>query len=162
MTDLAEVIVRSEIRDLLDRAKVRHELLARPISSALVDDPVRVILRRERAKALVLRADGSQLLGVLPADARIDWKGLRTALGVRRVTIASIQELASRAPGWDPIPPFGELLGLPTLVDPVLEKQERVVFDVGDDGFLRLATRDFLALVKPRVLTITEAAREAA
>lgn len=153
--------MRREIRALLERAKVPYEILPRPASTAMADDPVRQLVRAELARVLALSIDGSPVLAVLPADARIDWRALRRAYDVRRVTVTTAQELAIRAPGWDPLPPFGELIKMPTLADPGLEQQEKIVFDLGDD-LVRVAARDYFALVKPRILSIGEAAREAA
>jgi len=60
---------------------------------------------------------------------------LRTLLGTRRLRFATPEELSALtgcAPGA--VPPFGNLFGLPVLVDEELCRNERVAFNAGSNA----------------------------
>jgi len=84
-------------------------------------------------KSLVLKAADRFVLLVLSAALRARSKGLRTALGVRRLRFASPEELLALTgcvPGC--VPPFGRpILDLPLLVDTSVLHNERIAFNAG-------------------------------
>lgn len=87
------------------------------------------------AKALVVRAEDRFVHCVLPAHRRADNAALRAIVGTRKLRFATPEELAALTgcvPGA--VPPFGNLFGLPVLVDEALCANERVVFNAGSRG----------------------------
>ena len=84
------------------------------------------------AKALVVRAEDRFLHCVLPAHLKADNAALRAIVGTRRLRFATREEL-HRLTGCEPgaVPPFGNLFGLPVLLDEALCVNERVVFNAG-------------------------------
>ena len=89
----------------------------------------------EWTKALVVRAEDRYLHLVLPAHLKADNALLRAILGTRKLRFATPEELAALtgcAPGA--VPPFGNLFGLPVLVDEGLCRNERVVFNAGSNS----------------------------
>jgi Ala-tRNA(Pro) deacylase len=90
---------------------------------------------RQGAKALVVRAEDRFLHCVLPADLRADNAALRALVGTRKLRFATREELL-RLTGCEPgaVPPFGNLFGLPVLLDAALCANERVVFSAGSHG----------------------------
>jgi Ala-tRNA(Pro) deacylase len=89
----------------------------------------------EGAKALVVRADDRYVQVVLPAHLKADNAQLRVILGARRLRFATPEELSPLtgcAPGA--VPPFGNLFGLPVLVDGELCRNERVAFNAGSNS----------------------------
>jgi Ala-tRNA(Pro) deacylase len=89
----------------------------------------------EGAKALVVRAEDRYLHLVLPAHLKADNALLRALLGTRKLRFATPEELSALtgcAPGA--VPPFGNLFGLPVLVDEELCRNERVAFNAGSNS----------------------------
>lgn len=84
-------------------------------------------------KSLVLKAADRFLVLVLSAALRADSKGLRKALGVRRLRFATRDELHARTrcvPGC--VPPFGRpIVDLPLLVDTSILANDRIAFNAG-------------------------------
>ena len=111
------------------------------------------------AKALVLRAEEHTVHVVLPGNRKVDNAQLRAILGTRTLRFATPEELLTLT-GCTPgaVPPFGNLFGLPVLVDEELAKREDIAFNAGSNttsivmrcaDFLRLAEAKVHKLAKP-------------
>src|SRR5215475_13627421 len=111
------------------------------------------------AKALVLRAEEQTVHVVLPGNRKVDNAQLRAILGTRTLRFATPEELLALT-GCTPgaVPPFGNLFGLPVLVDEELAKREDIAFNAGSNttsivmrcaDFLRLAEASVHRLAKP-------------
>jgi Ala-tRNA(Pro) deacylase len=73
--------------------------------------------------------------------------------------LATEDEFISRFPGCEigAMPPFGNLFGVRVVVDPALEKDPYIYFNAGNHvQTVKLAFRDFIALVKPEVRRLVE------
>jgi Ala-tRNA(Pro) deacylase len=86
------------------------------------------------AKALVVRADDRFVHCVLPAHLKADNAALRAIIGTRKLRFATRDEL-HEVTGCEPgaVPPFGNLFGLPVLLDEALCLNDRVVFNAGSN-----------------------------
>ena len=84
------------------------------------------------AKALVVRAEDRFVHCVLPANRRADNAALRAIVGSRKLRFATRDELHDLT-GCEPgaVPPFGNLFGLPVLLDEALCLSDRVAFSAG-------------------------------
>jgi Ala-tRNA(Pro) deacylase len=84
------------------------------------------------AKALVVRADDRFVHCVLPAHRRADNAALRAIVGTRKLRFATRDELHV-VTGCEPgaVPPFGNLFGLPVLLDEALCANDRIAFNAG-------------------------------
>jgi len=105
------------------------------------------------AKALVLRAEGETVHVVLPGDRRVDNAQLRTILGTRTLRFATPEELLTLT-GCTPgaVPPFGNLFGLPVLVDEELARRENIAFNAGSHTVsIVMRCADFLRLAEARI-----------
>ncbi|HEV8439763.1 MAG TPA: YbaK/EbsC family protein [Methylomirabilota bacterium] len=111
------------------------------------------------AKALVLLADDRPVHVVLPASRRLDNARVRAVLGTRTLRFANSEELASLtgcAPGA--VPPFGNLFGLPVLVDQELAEREEIVFNAGSNSVsIVMRSADFLQLSEAQVHRLARA-----
>ena len=86
------------------------------------------------ATALVVRAEERFVHCVLPAHLKADNGLLRGLLGTRKLRFATPEELLTLTgcvPGA--VPPFGNLFGLPVLLDEALCANERVAFNAGSN-----------------------------
>ena len=124
----------SEVEALLEGAGVPFTVLHHePVFTSEEAARVRGVDLASGAKALVCKADDDFLMFVVPADRRLDSKGVRRRLGFRRLRFANreeVLELTGLVPGS--IPPFGSLFGLKTLCDERLGENEKINFNAGD------------------------------
>src|SRR5262245_56250905 len=105
------------------------------------------------AKALVLRAEEHTWHVVLPGNRKVDNTQLRAILGTRTLRFATPEELLTLT-GCTPgaVPPFGNLFGLPVLVDEELAKREEIAFNAGNNTTsIVMRCADFLRLAEARV-----------
>lgn len=98
------------------------------------------------AKALVMLAADRPVHVVLPAALRADNAKLRAILGTRTLRFATPEELLALTgcvPGA--VPPFGNLFGLPVLVDEALAARAEIVFNAGSNAVsILMRAADFL------------------
>ncbi len=106
---------------------------------------------RTFAKPVIVNADGRLIMTVVPADRLLDLEKVKTTLGSDDVRLASEDEFA---PIFDDCqrgaePPFGNLYGLPMLVDIDLTTEE-LTFNVGSHTeTMKISTIEYLGLVHP-------------
>ena len=85
---------------------------------------------------------------VLPGARRVDNARLRAVLGVRTLRFATPEELLALTgcvPGA--VPPFGNLFGLPVLVDEALAERNEIAFNAGSNAVsIVMRGDDFLQL----------------
>jgi Ala-tRNA(Pro) deacylase len=100
------------------------------------------------AKALVLLAADAPVHVVLPGSRRVDNARVRAVLGTRTLRFATPAELLALTgcvPGA--VPPFGNLFGLPVLVDAALAAREEIAFNAGtNSASIVMPCADFLRL----------------
>jgi Ala-tRNA(Pro) deacylase len=104
------------------------------------------------AKVVMVRADGALRMLVLPADHKVDFGKLNTALGTSDAALASEAEFEAVFPGSElgAMPPFGNLYGLPVYADRSLERDAEIVFNAGTHTqTVKVPFRDFVTLAKP-------------
>ncbi len=97
------------------------------------------------AKALVLVTADKPVQVVLPGHRRMDNARLRAALSTRTLRFATPEELLALTgcvPGA--VPPFGNLFGLPVLVDEELARREDIAFNAGSNAVSILMRSDDL------------------
>jgi Ala-tRNA(Pro) deacylase len=111
------------------------------------------------AKALVLLAEEQPVQVVLPGHRRLDNERLREILGTRKLRFATPAELlALTACSPGAVPPFGNLFGLPVLVDEELTQREEVAFNAGSNAAsIVMRCEDFLRLSGARVCRVSRA-----
>ena len=94
-------------------------------------------------------------MAVLPASFNVDFDMLREAIGAGKVELATEREFKDLFPECDigAMPPFGNLYGMEVYVAEKLEEDEEIAFNAGSHTELvKLATKDFDDLVKPKVI----------
>ncbi len=108
-------------------------------------------------KPVLVRADGTLTMVLVPADVRLALDALRHALTARRVELAPERSFARRFPRCEPgaIPPVGHLFGLNAYAVPLFDGERPVYFCAGSRSesvempfaeFRRLAHFDEIAL----------------
>ena len=113
--------------------------------------------RREFAKATIVKLDGVMAIAVVPASRHVDLEGLAAEAGAARAELATEKEFEDSFPGCEvgAMPPFGNLYGMDTYVDVMLEEDDEITFNAGTHTqVVRLAYEDYRRLVQPRVCSI--------
>jgi Cys-tRNA(Pro)/Cys-tRNA(Cys) deacylase len=101
-------------------------------------------------KTLLVDADGSFAVGIVPVDSQLDLKALATALGVKRLRMADPAQ-AERVTGYvvGGISPVGQKRQLPTVLDESAEAYSTVLVSGGKRGFdIELAPADLVAVTR--------------
>ena len=151
---LGETSVTLRILSYLDSLGMSYERVEHePVTTSEAAALARVSPLRQGAKALLVKADGAYWHLVLSAALRVDNVRLRDILGTRRIRFASGEELLERTgclPGA--VPPFGNLFGLPVLLDDALLAEETVCFNCGSHTIsLRMRRADMVTACEARI-----------
>ena len=106
-------------------------------------------------KPVLIKADGQYYLCALPACCRVDLDKLYQYLGVKKIRLATEEEMMEVFPDCEigAEPPIGEMFGMPTLMDQSLVSDAYIVFQAGShETAVQLRTDDFQEIFQPRVL----------
>lgn len=106
------------------------------------------------AKSVLLRADDSYVLAVLPATHAVDLRLAKKTLGAEAIALASEKECGSHFPDCElgALPPFGSHYGMKTLVDASLLADDEIVFQGNTHHeAIRMSVRDYRWLEQPLV-----------
>lgn len=109
------------------------------------------------AKVVMVIADGETVMAVLPASFRLDLEAAAAAMGAKEARLAREMEFAAAFPGCEvgAMPPFGNLFGIPVLVDTSLAEDDRIIFQAGTHtDTMSLRYSDFERLVRPKLAGI--------
>jgi Ala-tRNA(Pro) deacylase len=112
-------------------------------------------------KVVIAFADENMVMLALPAPEKVNLLKLAEEMGTDNVRLASEAEFAGAFPDCEvgAMPPFGNLYGMPVLVDRTLAEDERIVFAAGTHtDTIELRYRDFAELAHPRVADFATAA----
>jgi len=106
------------------------------------------------AKSVLVNADGSLWMVVLPATERVDMPRLRKCLEARKTRLAAEAEFAPLFSDCDigAMPIFGSLYGVPVLLCGELAENAEIAFTAGTHrDIVRIRVRDFLEAESPRI-----------
>ncbi len=148
--------ISTRLKTLLDENQIPYT--AMPHTTAYTAQGTAATMKvsgKELAKTVVVRADDSFVLAVLPAAHHASMEKLSGLLG-KPARLATEQEFGELFPDCElgAMPPFGELYGLPIYVDESLAADEEIVFNAGTHhDAIRLRYADFAKLAKPVVCT---------
>lgn len=112
---------------------------------------------RRFAKVVMVKADDRLHMLVMPAPERVDRQRARAALGVNEFHIASESDFSATFADCDlgAMPPFGNLYGVPVVVDASLGENELMTFQTGTHTTtMTIRYEDFIRLVRPKVIEL--------
>lgn len=144
------------IKDLLNTTGAPYDLKEHP---AVYTSPEAAAARgcalKQGAKALVLHVDKERyVLAVISAARQANFETLRQHLGAKKVRLCTPEE-ALKVTGCTvgSVPPFGNLLNLPTYVDPSLSDNEIIAFNPGSHTHsILMRYADYARIVQPEVV----------
>ena len=151
-------MVARKLVEFLDQERVPYQIIRHTASyTAQGVAAATHISGKELVKTVIVKVDGVFSMVVVPASRRVDIPGLRRALGSMDVLVASEEEFKDRFPGCETgaMPPFGNLYGMPVIVDASVTADHEIAFNAGSHAeVIRIAYVDFKRLVSPRVMNI--------
>jgi Ala-tRNA(Pro) deacylase len=144
---------------LLEKNNVPYRLTEHePVRTSEEAARVRGAALKTGAKAMIVRGKDTYYLLVLPADKQIDWKRARALLHVSNLRFATEEEAENVANvKMGSVPPFGNILGLPTYFDEALFENDVVNFNPGSTTHsIAMKSADLRALVSPVVASFAK------
>ena len=149
--------IPQKLKEYLDKKGVAYEQIAHKTVFTAYDaaQTLRKNLK-EIAKNLLIEADKTYVLVVLPADKKLNLEKLKKVLGAKRVSMPKenvMIKILKIKPGA--ISSFGKLHKLETLVDKALLGSKKIVLSAGSftDSVLMKA-KDFIQLEEARLADI--------
>lgn len=109
---------------------------------------------RSMAKPVIVNADGKLTMIVLPATEKLDLPKVKAALKAKEARLASEEEFGRAFPDCETgaMPVFGNLYGLPVVVDRCVSENESIVSQAGTHAdTVRVRYGDFVRLVQPEI-----------
>ncbi len=122
------------IQQYLDAQGVAYDALAHtPTTSSRQTAALAHVSADKLAKAVMLKADISYSLVVLPASRDLEWRALQTCLD-QNVALATEEEIVWLLPDCTcgAVPPIGGAYGIETLIDDSIAEQPDIYFEAGD------------------------------
>ncbi len=149
-----------KLKDYLDKAKIRYVSIRH--STAYTASAVAAsahVKGKNLAKSVIVKLDGKMTMAVLPSQYRVDLERLRTAIQAGAAELATEEEFAKTFPNCEEgaMPPFGNLYGVPVVVEKSLAEDEEIAFNAcSHSELIQLAYKDFAHLVKPQVASFRQ------
>lgn len=149
--------IPKKIKSYLDKQGVDYEEIAHKTVYTAYD--VAQTLKKELkeiAKNLIIKADNTYALVIVPADKRLDLNKIKRALKVKKVSIPNekvIVRVLKIKPGA--VSSFGKLHKLEMLVDKAMLGTKKAIFSTGsvtDSVFLKV--KDFIQLEEAKMADI--------
>lgn len=109
---------------------------------------------KQVAKVVIIKADATTGMLVMPASYRIDFRRLNAVLGGKEARLAREEEFADLFPDCDTgaMPPFGNLYHVTVYVDKSLTEDAEIVFNAGTHTeTLKVSYADYSRLTNPIV-----------
>ncbi len=148
-----------EIVNLLRINNARYgETNHQPVYTSQQAAKVIGVLENQIAKSLLLKCGNDFILAVLPGDRKLDNEKLKKLLKIRKFRFATPEEVKNKM-GCEigACFPFGNLIGLSTVVDKSLSKNKVIFFNPGlHNVTIEIEWRGFYSIVKPQMVDISE------
>ena len=147
--------IAQKLKAFLDAAKVRYTVARHPVAyTAQEIAAAQHVPGRQLAKSVLVTTDRGPVLAVLPAVQLIDLKKLKALLGAKTLTIAKEADIKQQFPDVEvgAMSPFGQLDGVPVVLDRQLGEAEEIVFNGGSHtDTVKMRYRDFSALIRAKL-----------
>ena len=147
--------VTKKLADFLKTNKVKFEKITHAETFTSQETAqVEHLPGKEVAKVVMAKADGKDVMAVLPASFKLDLNKLKKLVRAKDVRLASEQEFTKLFPDCDKgaMPPFGNLYEVPFYVDSALAENSEIVFNAGTHKeSIKMAYKDYARLAKPEL-----------
>lgn len=145
----------SDVQRYLNNYGISYRLIEHePAYSAYDAAKAAQVSQQEFAKTVVVRIDGKFWMTILRTDHRINTRAIKSIFDAHDVHLAHEEDLTALFPDCEmgAMPPFGNLYGIPVLLDQSLLNDEEIAFHACDHSrVIRMRLSDYLRLVNPLV-----------
>ncbi|KKW29313.1 MAG: hypothetical protein A3K06_03025 [Candidatus Doudnabacteria bacterium RIFCSPHIGHO2_01_52_17] len=141
-----------KLQKFLDENKVKYEVVEhKKVYTAFNEAETQHLNVKEVAKAVLVKTDSGYGLVVVPAAKYVDFAKVKKALKAKKVSMAKEEDIAKvLKTKIGLIHPFGNLYGLPVLLDNALTKPDKIVASAGSyTESLELKPKDFVRAAAP-------------
>ncbi|MHB9053937.1 MAG: aminoacyl-tRNA deacylase [Thermoleophilia bacterium] len=150
--------VAGRVKNYLDDQGLAYEVVSHQETFSTCEEARAVgVIASHVAKTLVIKTGAGDVLAVLPASERIDIHKLRDIVDDNHARLATENEMKTEFADFDlgAVPPLGELLEAPVLLDRRLENADEVIFAAGTHSdSVKMSGEDFLKLTRPQVVDV--------
>lgn len=147
--------ISSRLKDYLDQAKVRYTVAKHSVVyTAQEIAAAQHVPGRQLAKSVLLLTAEGPILAVLPAVYLVDLANLKRLLKTSKLSIGREADIKQHFPDVEvgAMSPFGNLYGVPVVVEETLSAVQEIVFNGGTHAeTITMGYGDFAKLVKPTV-----------
>ena len=144
-----------KLEAILEQENVRYELFTHPVAySSQRTAQAEHVPGREEAKVVILKANGKDIMVVLPATHHVDLLKMSNFLGTTDLRLETERKFAALFPGSElgAMPPFGHIYHVPVYVDKTVAESEEIVFNAGSHHeAIRMKYRDYERVEEPQV-----------
>jgi len=148
------------LEQFLKNREVWFEVIKhRPTFTAQTTARALHIAADEVAKTILLRADGHDVLAVVPAGASADLSAIKKLLKTDDVTLVYESDLLAKFPDCEEgcLPPFGSQYGMQTVLDESLSNEPEIVVEGNTHAeAIRIRYQDYVKLERPLVANIVQ------
>lgn len=142
----------TKLKKFLDTAKIKYEIAEhKKVYTAFNEAETQHANAKEVAKTVLVKTDSGFALVVVPAQKYVDFGKVKKALKAKKVSMAKeadITRVLKTKIGL--IHPFGNLFGLPVLLDKSLLLPKTIIASAGSyTESLELKPKDFEKAVQP-------------
>jgi len=152
--------IPKKIKSYLDKQDIDYEEIAHKTVYTAYDAALTLKKElKEIAKNLIIKADNTYALVIVPADKRLDLNKIKKALKAKKVSIPNekvIVKVLKIKPGA--VSSFGKLHQLEMLVDKAMAGTKKAVFSTGsvtDSVFMKV--KDFIQMEEAKIADIAMA-----
>lgn len=150
--------ISKKIKDYLEKEQIEYETSAHALAYTAAEVAgTQHIPGKQMVKSVIVKANDSFLMCVLPAIHLVDFEKLKKVTGSQNLSLASEGDLVQLFPEYEvgAEPPFGHLYGLKVYSDKLLEEDQEIVFNAGTHtDVIKIRYADFKRLVNPVVAEI--------
>jgi Ala-tRNA(Pro) deacylase len=148
----------TKLKEFLDTSGVQYQPITHRIAfTAQEVAAAEHVPGREHAKVAIVKVPSGFFMAVLPAPKKVDLVKFAAAVQQKEARLASEDEFERMFPQCETgaMPPFGNLFGLPLIVDRTLEDDTNIAFQAGTHTeSIRMKYSDFKRLARPQVADI--------
>ena len=146
--------ISNKLQRYLQDSKVKYVAAKHPVAYTAQElAAAQHVPGRQVAKSVLVKTARGNVLVVLPAITLIDFKKLKSVLGGGSLSIAKESDIKAQFPDVEvgAMSPFGNLYGVPVVVDSMLSQADDIAFNAGSHtDTLKMKYKDFAALVHPK------------
>ena len=148
-----------KLRKFLDKHKIKYVTIKHSLAYTAQEIAASAHIHgKEIAKTVIVKVNDKMAMAVIPANFKIDLGLVSEAAGANSAQLANEEEFQDLFPGCalGAMPPFGNLYDLPVYIDESLAEDEEIAFNAGSHTeLIRLAYKDFVSLVKPKITKLS-------